>query len=576
MGKAGTILAVAALLLATVPAAWQFPPVRVQAAPSVSCSSQPIASPMQGHYTGPWHSDGDYHFQARFPAFNGFPAADVDVEMKIIVDGTLDVTVNAGGGVSGSVTGNVDAPIFHDGQQDISSGVGTISGEIAGVFSPTGSSLVLSHPVIDMHWGTFGGHAVETHPVMPDYQFSVAGIDCVSGQGTIAEQGFPVMFITNDNTGQLTQAPGIGTAGGTWQVSSDKAAKFTQLSQQVDDFIRQATTVLSDTSTSLTLPLVDQKIVQPLKSLEDVIRQDPEVSRCLLDRIGAWEATALPPLFARADTLSAGADLVTLRRASDVLRAARLLNLDCAIPENAAGPSVLAGEQRLLDQAIATRSWSSAALLLREIVLLQGDGGRAPLQQELNGDLRSLLESTTGSSGLLAVARIAYALGDEGDAAAAVHRITVQERTDDSKPPWVPVKAKHKKHRKQKKHHTRRPTPTPTPTPAPRSLPQVLAAGVAAIAPGSVAGSPPAFSWRAVPGAARYVLAVTSAQAPALLWSWSGSASSATYGDTSIEGAPSTSDDAWPVPLGTASYTWSVLALDARGQIVGLVLRARP
>ena len=114
--------------------------VAAQSSPAVSCVSQPLSSPAPGHYSGAWHSDGDYHFAV----FN------TDVDLKIVIDGTLDIMVAAGGQISGRVTGNVNAPITDFGHMDISSGIGSISGQVTGSITGPNSTLVLDHPVIDM------------------------------------------------------------------------------------------------------------------------------------------------------------------------------------------------------------------------------------------------------------------------------------------------------------------------------------------------------------------------------------------------------------------------------------------
>jgi hypothetical protein len=593
MEKTCSLLSVAVLVLAATVTPWKSTKTLAQTSPVVSCSNQPTVSPMQGHYTGPWHSDGDYHFSAHFPAFNGYPTSTRDIEMKIIIDGKLDVSVNSSGQLSGTATGNVNAPIFHDGMQDISSGTGTISGQLAGVFTGAGATIVLSHPIIDMHWGTFGGSAVETFPQMPDYHFAAGAFDCTSSQGTIAEQDFPVMNITNDSTGQLTQAPGIGTANGTWQLTSDDAGQFADLSHQVDAFINQANSLLTDSSTHLTVSLFTQQIMQPLRRLEDVIQANPNVARCLLERLGAWEAAAVPALLRRARAVSSSNTPADLRQASDLLRSARLLNMDCSLPENDAGTAVLDAEKGALDRAISSRDWTGTGLLLRELLLLQGDGGRPSLQDQVDHDIRSLM-AMSGASDLLATARVAYALGDDDDASGAVTHLPTRSRLReaDGKPPWVAVGNKkckvvtRKVHGKKKRvkvcPKTRstpvpRPTatPTPTPTPQPRTLQQILASGVASIQVAEPIGSPPMLFWQSVSGASRYLVVVAPGAGAPILWAWSGNSTSVAYGDTAIEGAPGTGGDGWSIALPAATYTWSVLAFNDRGQVVGVRFRAK-
>src|SRR5689334_9665552 len=118
MGKAITLPAAVLLVLAALLPRHTGSVAAAQSVPSLPCSAQPTAAPMQGQYTGPWHSDGDYHFLTM-----GY-----DVELKVIIDGTLNLTVTPDGRVTGSVTGTVNAPVFDFGQQDVSSGTGTISG----------------------------------------------------------------------------------------------------------------------------------------------------------------------------------------------------------------------------------------------------------------------------------------------------------------------------------------------------------------------------------------------------------------------------------------------------------------
>src|SRR5947209_6503816 len=182
MGKVASLCAMVLLVLDVIAPERTIHVAQAQNAP-LPCTAQTTVAPMQGHYTGPWHSDGDYHFITM-----GY-----DVELKVTIDGTLDLTVSSDGHVTGTATGKVDAPVYHGGQKDVSSGYGTISGSITGVLTG-GSALVLSHPTIDMHWGTFvgGGYTVERFISMPDYQLSGPSGDCVSASGTIAEDGFPV------------------------------------------------------------------------------------------------------------------------------------------------------------------------------------------------------------------------------------------------------------------------------------------------------------------------------------------------------------------------------------------------
>jgi hypothetical protein len=572
MGKVSSFLAGVALLLAATLTPWKAAPAaRAQAGAPISCSNEPLASPMQGHYTGTWQSTGDYHFHAHFDAFAGAPAQDHDIEMKLTINGTLDATVSLDGRLSGTATGSVNAPLFHDGQQDISGGIGTINGQLTGAFSSNGSLLVLTQPIIDMQWGTFGGRQVETHPVLSDFQFSVGGFDCISSQGSLSEQNFPVMNIINDSTGQVTQAPGIGSSSGNWQMASDAAATYNQLSQQLDSFLDSARTLLDDSSTVPTPSLIETRILQPLGSLETTIRQNPDVSSCLLARIGAWVASVLPGLFARVQARSGATDLASLRQAGDLLRAAELLNQDCSLPDGGAGGALLSGEQSLLDQAVTSRNWPEAMLLTREILLLQGESARASLQARVDGDLHALLATTSDAPGLLEIARLAFVLHDDVDVAAAVRRLPSTAGWEESR-----LTAQEGLRQKRKKHPgASPPTPTPTPTPAPKTVHQILLSGVARVHVVKTGGWPPGFSWQPVSGATRYLVTVTAMKAPFVLWTWSGSTSSVTYGDTSIEGTPNTADDAWPISLASTDYRWSVVALNGQGQIVGAKVRSR-
>jgi hypothetical protein len=405
----GAFVALALLAgVALVPA--RSPAARAQAAaPAISCSGAPEPSPMQGHYTGTWHSDGLYHFNA----------LGHDIQLTVTIDGTIDVTVTPDGQMSGTVQGNVQAPVTHEGQRDVSSGYGTISGPIQGVFSAGGSIVLLPHPTILMHWGTFvgGGYTEDRTIVMPDYQLPVAGFDCISAQGTIAENGFPEQNIVDDANGTIAQIPGIGTATGTWSITSDSAAKFASLSQQVDALIGASNVLLGNTGTPLSPAAVEQQIVAPLKALEAAIEADPTVARCLLDRLGAWEMVAVRLLQARAQGAGVS-DLLSLRHAADAIRAAQSLNLDCQVALDATAATITAAGESMLDASVNARSWSQAALLARELILLGGDGTRAPLQTRLNADLHAQL---AGRSGLLGLARAAYLLGDDADATTAAH-----------------------------------------------------------------------------------------------------------------------------------------------------------
>lgn len=564
MGKVAWNLTVAALL-AVASLLSPLPGGASQAGPPVPCNGQPVASPSPGHYTGSLRSDGDYHFSA----FN------TDIDLKITINGTVDGMVGVDGQFSGTVTGNVDAPIFHDGRQDVSSGIGTMSGTVTGTLAGSGVALTLAHPVIDMHWGTFGGHAIERFITMPDYQLPVTSMDCVSGKGTIVERDFPVQTIVPDGvSANPVQVPGIGAAGGAWQLGSDRTEAFNGLSRQVDSFIERANKVLDDSSVTLTPSVVEEQIAGPLRTLEAVIEGEPDISRCLLERLGAWEVTAGPVLLNRAHDLIGMSDLLSLRRAADLVRSASLVSPDCQVSDGVSA-ALLEEERQRLDRAIAVRAWSDAALWMREVLLVGGAAAQKPLQQQVDEDLRRLSESTNDARALLDVARLAYALGDDEVATAVVRRL-VGHRTVR----WVrserPVK-----HRKHKKNGAlppgvkpAKPNATPIPTAAPKTLDQILASGVASLETATPAGSPPEFRWGTTTGAARYVVLVTTSGATSPLWSWSGTETSARYGDTAIQGAADTASDGWQLRLAETGYRWSVIALDAGGRVVGLRLRA--
>jgi hypothetical protein len=575
MGKVASALAVAALLFAAtiVP----LPPLGVDAQTTtpVACSGTAPSTPMQGHYTGPWHSTALYHFAA----FGR------DLQLGVTIDGTLDVTVGADGKITGTVQGKVDAPVTHEGQRDVSSGYGTISGAVQGTFAGGGALIELPAPVIDMHWGTFvaGGYTVERFITMPTYTLAAGSFGCVSASGTISEQDFPVQNIVDDANGLLVQLPGIGSADGTWQITSDASAHFAQLSQQVDQFIAQANAVLNDPTFTLSPTLVDQRVAQPLRQLETTIRADPSVARCLLDRLAAWEVSVLPGIFQRAASLPA-TDLVALRTGSDLVRVARSINLDCGVPEGVAPGAITNGAEASLDSAFSSRAWANAALTTRELLLLGGNGSRASLQQRIDQDIHARLSASVGDAEVLEVARVAYAFGDDADATAAFQQLSAHS-----------VFIRHASKKPSKKHHKRKPkakkptpkptatpsptptatatpTPTPTPMPTPRTLQQILAGGITQVSSTAATGSPPIFSWQPVTGASQYVVTVTSAQDGSVLWTWSGNSNSVSFGDTAIDGMPGSGNDAWSIDAG--SYRWSVLALDGQGQIVGGLFRS--
>ena len=134
-----------------------------------------------------------------------------------------------------------------------------------------------------------------------------------------------------------------------------------------------------------------------------------------------------------------------------------------------------------------------------------------------------------------------------------------------------------KKPTKKKKHHTApKPTPKPTPRPTPTSTPrpktliEVLTTGISPIS-ASVSGGT-TLTWKPVPGAVTYV--VTAASSGTLSWSWSGSGTHVIYGDTTIDGAAGTAADGWPI-VSPGTLSWSVLALDGHGAMLGAAFRVQ-
>ncbi len=572
MGKGPTILWCLALCAGLFLAPASGTTVGAQTAPLPTCSGTLSSAPMPGRYTGPWHSDGDYHFAV----FN------TDLDLTITIDGTLDVTVSPDGRVSGVARGTVDAPIHHDGIHDVSSGTGTISGIVQGVLAPGSSTVILSQPVIAMQWGTFipDGYTVPRSITMPNYQFPLAGTDCVSLHGTIAEQNFPTQFVVADGASGLTQAAGIGGATGTWSVSHVESATFTQLSQQVDAFIAGANAALMPSSGPLSTATFHSSVLQPLKNLIAAINQNPDVSRCLLERIDAWVATTVPSLRLRAQRLGASVDLRALRQATDLYRFSQLMQSDCLVPSDGTLNGISVAETSLLDRAVQTRDWSTAALATREMILATADS-TGPAHR-FTSDLHDLLKASLAPSDKLDATRIAYALGDDADArstaSSGLHAVSFRSMSS------VRVAKRHKKRKHASKRiPTRIPTPKPTPkptstptataTPKPASLATTLAAGAIHMSAQSSGGATPSFTWQAVPGAARYVVFLSAGSGTQLPWSWSGTTTSVQYGDTSLSGLAGSESETWPVPVPSAGYTWSVLAFDAGGHITGVALR---
>ena len=542
--------------------------VLAQTPATATCSGTLNTTPMQGRYTGSWHSNGDYHFAV----FN------TDLVLTITIDGTLDVTVSPDGRLSGVAKGTVDAPIHHDGIRDVSSGTGTISGIVQGVVTPGGTQITLLNPVIAMQWGTFipDGYTVPRSITMPNYQFPLQSADCVSFQGGISEQNFPTQFVVADGASGLTQAPGIGAATGNWNLAHVQSATFAQLSARVDSFIANANATLSPVSSPPAANSFTTSILSPLKGLLASIHQNPDISRCLLERLNAWVSGIVPSLRARARGLSPASQLESLRSAADLARFAQLVQIECIVPDDGTAAGVMAAETNLLDRAVAARDWSTAALAGRE-QLLSGEDPQA-VTQHLIGDIHLLLQPGLSPTDKRDVARVAYALGDDADArSASVARAAVFALTSSGL-------SGGKKHKKRKhpvkavpaRTATPRPkpttTPTPTATPRPVTLAATLQSGADPMTVSVSGGASPVFSWQPVPGAATYAVFVSGSSA--LSWAWSGSATSVPYGDTSLPGAASTESTPWPVALPPGGYTWSVLALDGSGHIVGLALRA--
>jgi DNA-binding NarL/FixJ family response regulator len=529
---------------------------------------------MQGHYSGPWHSDADYHFSA----------FGTDIELKVTIDGTLSLDVAPDGHVTGTATGSVNAPIYDYGRQDVSSGYGTISGPVTGSLSGTGTSLVLSAPVILMHWGTFvgGGYTVDQNITMPDYAFSTQGGDCISSTGAISETNFPPKWIVPDGTSQApVQVPGIGTASGTWSVTSSDASLFAQLSQQVDSFIASANAVLA---AHPAYSAAQAQILGPLQTLVAAITAHPTVSRCLLERLGAWEVSAAASLYGQETALLATLPVGQIaddRGAADALRLAQSLGTACHVSDGAAPDrltSLLSGGLRT---AAASGNAPSTAVLAREILLLQGSAGRSLVQTAIDAGIHGQIQPSTSPGALVNAARLAYAFGDDADAAAAYRQLGSGSRT-------TAAHAKKSKGKKGKHKPAPRPKPTPRPTakpklsptprptstPTPKTLEQVLSSGIVALTGTASGGDTPTFSWNAVSGLdgapVQYVVTVTG-PGSALAWSWAGTTTSVSYGDTAIPAVPGSAGDGWTVPL-PSGYHWTVLAVDSKG-IIGLKLR---
>ncbi|HZU12427.1 MAG TPA: hypothetical protein VFB58_06275 [Chloroflexota bacterium] len=473
--------------------------VAVPALPSVTSADSPAADT----YTGTWQSSAHYHFDV--PYCTG-------VDLDVTIQGTMTLVVDSHGQATGSVSGTVGAPVTDCGGQDVSSGTGSISGTLTGRLD---SSLTLSAPVIDMHWGTYvgGGYTVEQFITMPDYTFSAAGYDCVSASGTIAEQGFPTEQIVDDGQGHMMSAPGTGTADGQWSVHGASAAAYSAQSAQVDQFIAQSNALLA---APLSFARAQSAILAPLSALQN------SVGACLQTRLTTWRTHAASNLLA---SLPTGSSPAEARQAGDAVRLSDALDPSVT----AQGTIVATRDGAAIDAALTAGDWSKAALMAREILLLEGESETTVLQGRLDAGLASRLSATTAGS-LRKTARAAYTFGDSADARAAVQRLV---------------------------------TITPHPS-RKRSFSAVLHAGIASI---QLSSSGDTVTWKSVSGAVRYVAVALSGGAPAYVWS--GSALSVTFGDTSLDGVTGSAEDGWTIAA-PAHLTWHVLALGVRGQIVGI------
>lgn len=570
MGKARTLPALALLLVSVLIPHRMQPAVAQSATPT--CSGTALVSPMAGHYTGPWQSTATYTFQTTFST------GPVTVTIPMTIKGTLDVTIDPNGQVSGTATGDVNAPVVHDGQQDISSGTGTIRGRLTGLVTTGTAQIILNAPIIDMFWGLFGGGTNgrwENHITMPNYTLAVAGFDCVSTLGTLRENGFPPMNLVPDGLPDAPAVvPGVGQAGGSWQLINDDSSTFSTLSMQVDSFITAANALIHGPPAGLTATAVQSAILAPWHTLLTSINAHPSVARCLLDKLGTWEAQALPLLFAHATALAQSSNFADLRTASDLLAETSTLN-GCTLPDGGATAALSATERADLDTAVRSGTWADMAVLARELLL----NGTAPatILSALTIDLHAKIAGGTGTAAVLDAGRVAYALGDDADASAATHRATTALLRPHASVPWKPSKKKSGKKRRPKSSHRAKPTATPRPkptatprpkptaTPVPKSTLDLLLAGIVHMS-ASTDGSPPTLSWNAVPSATRYL--VLAWNASGLTWAWAGTATSVTYGDTSLNGVPAMSAAQF-----AAFTSWSVLALNESGAVVGAAFR---
>jgi hypothetical protein len=546
MGKVRTLAGVAALLTAGALSPHYRAVAQAQTPATLSsCSGTFVPSPMQGRYSGTWSSDALYHFQV----FN------TDLHLEIAIQGSLSAYVGSDGTVTGSATGTVNAPITHDGAQDVSSGYGTISGSVTGKLNPSGALLVLAHPVIDMHWGTFvaGGYTVEKFITMPDYSLAQGSSDCISAGGSISEQNFPVMQIIADGANETTYAPGIGVASGTWNLQSDKSSQFNALSTRVDSFIATSNALLNGISMPLSAGSTNRDIAAPLKSLVAEIQADPDTSRCLLERLAAWEAAAVTKLL-HLNSAPVSSNLSALREAGDLVRSALELDTLCHLASTGVSDAVGSALSDAIDRSVSQRQWAALALLVRESIIIG-----VSVQTRVAADLHGLLSGSKGSAAMLELARVSYALGDDADSATAAARLTALAKLGSP--------LQHRKPQKKKKP-TNKPKPTPTATPKPKAtLRQILTGHLTPVA---LAISGDQSTWTPVPGASSYV--VTAKTSSGLAWSWSGTQTSAHVGDTSLDGVASSADDL-PPQVDLSGAQWTVLALGAQGRVVGGTFR---
>lgn len=566
MGKVVSLLAACILMASAVPG---LAPHEAAAQTLTLPCSVTAPSPMQGQYSGPWHSDGDYHFSV----------FSTDLDLQVIIDGTLSLTVSADGHVSGTASGNVDAPIYDYGRKDVSSGYGTITGSISGTMTGAGAALVLSAPVILMHWGTFvgGGYTVDQNITMPDYTFSIGSNSCVSSSGAIAETDFPPKWIVPDGTNQApVLAPGKGTATGTWSVTSSDAPLYSQLSQQVDSFIASANTALAGKPG---YAQAQSQIVEPLQALVTTISGHPTVARCLLERLGAWAASAAATLYAQTGSLlpalpgSTAQQPAAFRAVADSIRLADTLGASCHVADGGVSSGLAGSLTTAIRSASAIGDVQTTALLAREFLLWKGASGQSALQTAINAGLHTRLNAAQSPALEMDAMRGAYAFGDDADVTSAYRHAVASSH---AVPHHKKTKGKKKKKKPVKPRPTPKPTarPKPTATPTPKTLEQVLTSGISTITGTATTGTTPTFSWTGVKSVSGNPVhyAVTVIGSSGLLWAWSGTGTSATYGNTDLPGVPNSGADGWSVPLPT-SYHWTVVALDG-STIVGLKLRS--